>query len=114
MSDNAQRDFQGLQARVAALAERNGWEKFHTPANLARALSVEVGELNEQFLWDAVPRSRAGLEDEIADCLLLLLRLAQVTNTDPLAVAHAKMDVNDRRVWLPDGTRDKTRPDSGR
>ncbi len=110
MSENPHRTFGELQQRVEALAERNNWARFHTPANLARALSVEVGELNEQFLWEGVPRSAHGLQDEIADCLLLLLRLSQVAGVDPVAAAHAKMDVNDRRVWLPDGTRDKSRP----
>ena len=103
------RDFHKLGERLAALADRNGWEKFHTPANLSRALSVEVGELNELFLWDGVPRSRPELEDEIADCLLYLMRLAQVTGVDPVAAAHAKMDTNEKRVWNADGRRDKSR-----
>ena len=105
MSDT--RDFQSLGERLEALSARNGWEKFHTPGNLARALSVEVGELNELFLWDGVPRSKPELNDEIADCLLFLLRLAQVSGVEPLAAAHAKMDENERRVWNADGRRDK-------
>ena len=103
------RDFQNLGERLEALSAKNGWEKFHTPGNLARALSVEVGELNELFLWDGEPRSTAALNDEIADCLLFLLRLAQVSGVDPVAVAHAKMDENERRVWNADGRRDKTK-----
>jgi NTP pyrophosphatase (non-canonical NTP hydrolase) len=106
---SSSRDFQALGERLEALATRNGWEKFHTPANLSRALAVEVGELNELFLWDGHPRSHPELNDEIADCLLYLLRLAQVTGVDPLAAAHAKMDVNERRVWNADGRRDKTK-----
>ena len=101
------RDFQALGERLEALSARNGWEKFHTPANLSRALSVEVGELNELFLWDGHARSAPELHDEIADCLLYLLRLAQVSGVDVVAAAHAKMDVNERRVWNADGRRDK-------
>ena len=104
---NDARDFHRLGERLEALSVKNGWEKFHTPGNLARALSVEVGELNELFLWDGEPRSKAELNDEIADCLLYLLRLAQVAGVDPVAVAHAKMDGNERRVWNADGRRDK-------
>lgn len=106
---NNTRDFQKLGDRLEALSAKNGWEKFHTPGNLARALSVEVGELNELFLWDGVPRSHPELNDEIADCLLYLLRLAQVAGVDPVAAAHAKMDVNERRVWNSDGRRDKAK-----
>lgn len=37
------------------IAERN-WEQFHTPQNVATALSVEASELVECFLWhDNVP-----------------------------------------------------------
>ncbi len=106
---NPERDFQKLDERLEALSAKNGWEKFHTPANLSRALAVEVGELNELFLWDGHARSHPELNDEIADCLLYLLRLAQVAGIDPLAAAHAKMDVNELRVWNADGRRDKTR-----
>ena len=107
MSAPHSRDFTDLLTRLDALAARNGWEKFHTPAHLSRALAVEVGELNELFLWDGEPRSREALADEIADCLLFLTRLAQVSGIDPLAAAHAKMDVNERRTWRSDGRRDK-------
>jgi len=102
------RDLHELGERLEALAARNGWEKFHTPGHLARALAVETGELNELFLWSGEARSKAELEGEIADCLLFLLRLAQVSGIDPVAAAHAKMDVNERRVWNADGRRDKS------
>lgn len=104
---NTPRDLHALNLRLDALARRNDWEKFHTPANLARALAVEVGELNELFLWDNRARDEAELRGELADCLLFLLRLAQVSGIDPIAAAHEKMDVNERRVWNADGRRDK-------
>lgn len=107
MSGN--RDFHHLGERLEALSTRNGWEKFHTPGNLARALAVEAGELNELFLWNNETRSKEELAGEIADCLLFLYRLAQVSGIDPVDAAHAKMDVNETRVWNADGRRDKGR-----
>jgi NTP pyrophosphatase (non-canonical NTP hydrolase) len=75
-----------LQLRIREFARERDWEQFHTPKNLAMALSGEVGELVEIFQWltpeeaAAVMESpRAGdVEDELADVVIYLLRLADV------------------------------------
>jgi dCTP diphosphatase len=84
----------------AFVAERD-WEKFHTPKNLAMALSVEVAELVEHFQW-LTPEESEGLEetarvkvsDEIGDVLIYLVRLADKLGIDPLAAAEAKLRKN--------------------
>ena len=66
-------------------AKERDWEQFHTPKNLAAALSVEASELLEIFQWlteeesfkaknDPVLREKIG--DEIADVLVYMIRLA--------------------------------------
>jgi dCTP diphosphatase len=58
------------------------WEQFHTPQNLAIAISVEAGELLEHFQWmqpgeDAPNASKQqGIANEIADLAILLSYLA--------------------------------------
>jgi dCTP diphosphatase len=44
-------DLNRLAARLRAFAQERDWEQFHTPKNLAMALSVEAGELLELFQW---------------------------------------------------------------
>ena len=39
-----------VNKRLAFREERN-WGQFHTPRNLAAALAIEVGELQEAMLW---------------------------------------------------------------
>jgi len=39
-------DVDELQRRLAGFAAARGWQKFHTPKNLATALVVEAAELN--------------------------------------------------------------------
>ena len=39
-----------VNKRLAVREERN-WRQFHTPRNLAAALAIEVGELQEAMLW---------------------------------------------------------------
>jgi len=92
-----------LQAELAAFAAERDWEQFHSPKNLAMALSVEAGELLERFQWLTPEQSeRAGLscsaligvEEEMADVLLYLLRLADRLDVDLAAVATEKLQKN--------------------
>ena len=40
-----------LKRKLRRFAEERDWEQFHSPKNLAMALSVEVAEINEIFQW---------------------------------------------------------------
>jgi NTP pyrophosphatase (non-canonical NTP hydrolase) len=73
-------------------------EGFHTPRNLVLALTGEVGELAEIFQWmsdEQVERIAADSErythvqEELADVLLYLVRLASVLKVD---LNHAVVD----------------------
>ena len=82
------------------VAERD-WDQFHSPKNLATALSVEAAELLEHFQWlsDAEsaglpPEKRAQVRDELADVLIYLVRLADKLDVDLLAAVDAKMAKN--------------------
>lgn len=38
--------------RIRKFTEDRQWEKFHSPANLAKSISIEASELLECFQWD--------------------------------------------------------------
>jgi NTP pyrophosphatase (non-canonical NTP hydrolase) len=96
-----------LAAALADFADRRGWRPEHAPKNLAMALVAEAGELAAEFQWltleqseavaDPVHSSRAAVEDELADVMLYLTRLADILGVDLLAVSAAKMARNERR-----------------
>ncbi len=93
-----------LRTRQRRFAEARDWPQFHTPKNLAMALSVEAAELLECFQWltpeQSTQLSRRDLhavEEEIADVLLYLLRLSDVLDIDLLQAAQRKMAVNARK-----------------
>ena len=90
-----------LQNQLAQFASDRNWEQFHTPKNLAMALSGEVGELTEIFQWLTPEQSRqlpadkqAHLEEEIADVLMYLLRLADKCDIDVMQACQKKLDKN--------------------
>ena len=93
-----------LQQRLAAFAAARDWEQFHSPKNLAMALSVEAAELVEEFQW--LTRSRAGQLDaerrervrlELADVFIYLLRLADRLDVDLMRAADDKIALNERK-----------------
>jgi dCTP diphosphatase len=93
-----------LQQRLAAFAAARDWEQFHSPKNLAMALSVEAAELVEEFQWlteaesnalDAERRERVRLE--LADVFIYLLRLADRLDVDLMRAADDKIALNERK-----------------
>lgn len=37
---------------LSAFVREHDWAQFHTPANLAKSISIEAGELLECFQWN--------------------------------------------------------------
>ena len=93
-----------LQRRLAEFAAARDWQQFHSPKNLAMALSVEAAELVEEFQWLTEEQSRR-LDDarrervrlELADVFIYLLRMADVLGVDMLKAADDKVALNERK-----------------
>jgi len=99
-------NLEALAARLKAFANARDWEKFHTPKNLAMALSVEVSELAEIFQWMTAEESSRvmsdqkvadAVRDELADITLYLVRLSAILKVDLMAEANNKIDRNEKR-----------------
>lgn len=93
-----------LRKQIRAFAEARAWERFHTPKNLAMALSVEAAELLEPFQWLTAEQSQhlgaeqhEAVRQEIADVLIYLTRLADVLDIDLLDAAADKLAINARK-----------------
>ena len=93
-----------LVQSIRDFARDRDWDKFHSPKNLAMALSVEVAEIVEHFQWlsqtqsDKLDREKlAQIEGEIADVMIYLTRLADRLGIDPLEAAKEKMRRNEKR-----------------
>lgn len=94
-------DLDTLQGAQRAFAIERDWEQFHTPKNLAAALSVEAAELLEHFQWLTEEQSRTlpeakrvAVGEEIADVLLYLLRLADVLQINVADATLRKLQLN--------------------
>jgi dCTP diphosphatase len=91
-----------LKALVRTFSRERDWEQFHHPKDLGVALACEVGEVLEHFRYrsnEAIrsvlddPGNRRALAHELADCLWLLLRLADVCGVDLASSLQEKVEL---------------------
>ncbi|HUG04737.1 MAG TPA: nucleotide pyrophosphohydrolase [Steroidobacteraceae bacterium] len=95
------RDLAELKERLRVFVAERDWGQFHSPKNLAMALSVEASELAELFQWLTEEQSAAADEklrrraaEELADVLWFLVRIADVLDIDLLQAAESKLGRN--------------------
>ena len=87
--------------KIQEFANERNWERYHTPKNLAMALSGEVGELTEIFQWLSEEESKnlsdkdlQSAKEEIADIFIYLLRLSTKLNIDLEEAVNEKLEIN--------------------
>ena len=93
-----------LRLKLREFASERDWEQFHTPKNLAMALSVEASEIVEHFQWLTAEKSqeldketREKVSEEIGDVINYVVRLADILGIDPLDAAIQKIESNARK-----------------
>ena len=92
-------DIDSLRQAIRDFTKERDWGHFHSPKNLAIAVSVEAAELLEVFQWltpeqsDALPVDLLDeAKDEIGDVLICLLNLCNRLGLDPVQVAADKFE----------------------
>ena len=108
-------DLTAIRDTVRTFVDERDWDQFHTPKNLACALSVEAAELLEHFQWlQSGVREELGeaklteVRHEMADVLVYLVRLADKLGVDLGAAVEEKMVLN-RAKYPADKVRGDTR-----
>ena len=102
---SASPDLESLRSQQATFALARDWDQFHQPRNLALALVGEVGEVCEIFQWKHDSEVQPGLPgwsdakrehlgEELSDCLMYLVRLADKCGIDLPAAAQRKLSKN--------------------
>ena len=93
-----------LTKKIRAFAQNRDWDQFHSPKNLAMALSVEVSEVVEHFQWLTQEESNRldteklkQIREEIGDVMIYLARLADRLGIDPVQAAEEKMQINEKK-----------------
>ena len=93
-----------LRTAIGKFISERDWEQYHSPKNLAMALSVEASEIVEHFQWlteeeskNLTPEKLAEIREEIGDVMIYLTELADKLGVDPVEAAKAKVAINGQK-----------------
>ena len=87
---------ENVKKRVRKFRDDRDWTQFHTPENLAKAISIEAGELLEHFLWDN-NYDKEAVGEELADVMVYCLHMADSLGVNIEEVIEKKMDKNEKK-----------------
>ena len=83
--------------RILKFSSDRDWDQFHTPANLAKSISIEANELLECFQWDEDHYDRQAVSEELADVMVYCIDMLDRLNLDADEIINAKMDKNEAK-----------------
>lgn len=81
--------------RIRSFVADRDWSKFHTPANLAKSISIEANELLECFQWSDTDYDLQHVKEELADVLVYCRDLLDALDLDEDEIVNMKMDQNE-------------------
>lgn len=86
-----------LLLKIDKFNKDRDWDKFHSPANLTKSISIEANELLECFQWDENNYDIEAVKEELADVLLYSYQLAIALKLDPIEICEKKMEKNNKK-----------------
>ena len=83
--------------RIRKFTEDRDWDQFHTPANLAKSISIEANELLECFQWDETHFDLNAVKDELADVMVYCVDMLDKLGLDADEIINTKMGKNEAK-----------------
>lgn len=83
--------------RIRKFTEDRNWDQFHSPANLAKSISIEANELLECFQWEEENFDLEHVKEELADVLVYCRNMLDKLGLDEDEIVNAKMTRNEQK-----------------
>lgn len=83
--------------RIRRFTEDRDWDQFHSPANLAKSISIEANELLECFQWSDTDYDIQHVKEELADVLVYCRNMLDKLELDEDEIVNMKMDQNEAK-----------------
>ena len=83
--------------RILKFTEDRDWDQFHSPANLAKSISIEANELLECFQWSDTDYDINEVKEELADVIVYCVDMLDKLKLDADEIVNAKMDKNEAK-----------------
>ena len=81
--------------RIRQFTKERDWNQFHSPANLAKSIMIEAGELLECFQWSEKDYDIEHVKEELADVLIYCYDMLDNLGLDINEIVNHKMDKNE-------------------
>lgn len=83
--------------RIRKFSEDRDWDQFHSPANLAKSISIEANELLECFQWSDTDYDIQHVKEELADVLVYCRNMLDKLELDEDEIVNMKMNQNEAK-----------------
>ena len=83
--------------RIRKFTADRDWDQFHTPANLAKSISIEANELLECFQWSDKDYDLEHVKEELADVMVYCCNLLDKLDLDEDEIINMKMTMNEAK-----------------
>ena len=83
--------------RIRKFTDDRDWDQFHTPANLAKSISIEANELLECFQWSDTEYDREHVKEELADVIVYCQNMLDKLGLDVDEIVMSKMAKNEAK-----------------
>ena len=83
--------------RIRKFSEDRDWDQFHSPANLAKSIVIEAGELLECFQWSDENYDLGHVKEELADVIIYSQNLLDKLNLNVDDIVNMKMEHNESK-----------------
>lgn len=81
-----------LKRVIKQFVDERDWNKFHSPANLAKSISIEANELLECFQWDEENYDLDNVKEELADVINYCIQMSIVLDLDISTIVLDKLE----------------------
>ena len=81
-----------LKRVIKQFVDERDWNKFHSPANLAKSISIEANELLECFQWDDENYNLDNVKEELADVINYCIQMSIVLDLDISTIVLDKLE----------------------
>ena len=83
--------------RIRKFTADRDWDQFHTPANLAKSISIEANELLECFQWSDTDYDLEHVKEELADVIVYCQDMLDRLGLDVDEIVMSKMAKNEAK-----------------
>ena len=83
--------------RIRKFTIDRDWDQFHSPANLAKSMSIEANELLECFQWSDTEYDLQHVKEELADVIVYCQDMLDKLNLDVDEIVNMKMEQNEAK-----------------